>query len=71
MTDINLPALRAATEDDVLNALDRAYIELPITTAADALELFNVMLDELTGEADRAEAEDRAKIEKASRGKLK
>ncbi|WP_068093397.1 hypothetical protein [Novosphingobium rosa] len=54
--------LRAATEDDVTAALDRAWVELPITTPAEALELFNVMLDHLTSERARIEAEDAARI---------
>ena len=43
-----LHALRNATADDVARALDGAYVELPITDAAAAVELFQRMLDGLT-----------------------
>lgn len=54
MTDetIALSSLRDATEDDVVKALDGAYVELPITTPAAALEFFNRMVDVLTGEGE-------------------
>lgn len=55
MTDdptIAVSSLREATEDDVIAALDGAYVELPITTPAAALELFNRMLDRLAGEGE-------------------
>ena len=48
MTDQQLlHDLRNATEDDVARALDGAYIELPITDAAAAVELSQRMLDVL------------------------
>lgn len=50
MTDL-LTRLRNATEDDVLAALKDAYVALPIATPAEALELFNRILDVLAGEA--------------------
>lgn len=37
--------LRAATEDDVREALDGAYVTLPIENAADLLEAYNRILD--------------------------
>ena len=43
-----LNVLRNATEDDFAPALDGAYIELPITNAPAAVELFQRMLDTLT-----------------------
>jgi hypothetical protein len=39
--------LRAATEDTVIEALDGACVQLPITSPAEAVELFNCMLDRL------------------------
>lgn len=66
--DTFLARLRAATEDDIENALEHAYIKLPITTPVEALELWNVMLDELTGERDQANAMDAARVETARRG---
>jgi hypothetical protein len=62
-----LTALRAATENDVEAALAGAYIALPITSPVEALELFNRMLDVLTGESDAADAWDVAVIAKAAR----
>lgn len=67
-TDEFLSLLRAATEDDVEDALEDAHIELPITTSVEALELFNRMLDVLTGESDAAEAMDAARLASARRG---
>ena len=55
-----LSHLRAATEDDVTRALDGACISLPIPTKVEALELFQRMLDVLTGEDERAQREDLA-----------
>jgi hypothetical protein len=48
MTDLS--TLRQATEDDVERALDGAYVALPLTDKAAALEFFNLMLDQLAGE---------------------
>ncbi|WP_395326957.1 hypothetical protein WBP06_09570 [Novosphingobium sp. BL-8H] len=48
MTDLS--TLRQATEDDVERALAEAYVSLPITDKAAALEFFNRMLDVLAGE---------------------
>lgn len=59
---------RLATEDDVENALVDAAIALPITNTAEALELFNIMLDELTGERAQADAMDAARIATAKHG---
>lgn len=67
-TDEFLELLRAATEDDVENALVDAAISLPITNTAEALELFNIVLDELTGDRAQADAIDRARIGLAKRG---
>lgn len=54
--------LRMATEDDVEAALDSAYVSLPLTDTAQALEFFNRMLDVLTGddEASGTDAEQTA-----------
>jgi hypothetical protein len=59
--------LRGADEDDIAAALDGAYIELPIKTHVEAMELFNCELDILTGERDRAHALDAARIADAAR----
>lgn len=63
-----LARLRLATEDDVANALVDAAIELPITNTAEALELFNIMLDEMTGDRAQADAMDRARISDTRHG---
>ena len=47
-----LRTLRKATEDDVLKALDGAYIEPPLSKPDELLEFFNRMLDTLAGEDD-------------------
>ena len=65
-TDPFLALLRAATENDVEAALENAKVSLPITTEVEALELFNRMLDVLTGGADAADAMDRARIGSAA-----
>jgi len=57
-----LKHLRDSTEDDVALALDRAMIDLPLTTPAELLELFNRMLDVRTGEDDAAEFQDELNI---------
>ena len=67
-TDQFLELLRAATEDDVANALVDANIALPIANTAEALELFNVILDELTGDRAQADAMDRARIGNTKHG---
>jgi len=43
----DLSTLRQATEDDVGRALEGAYVALPLTDKAAALEFFNRMLDVL------------------------
>ncbi len=43
-----LTILRTITEDDITAALADAYVGLPITSAAEALELFNRVLDYVT-----------------------
>ncbi|GEM_PF-2310805 len=48
MTDLS--TLRQATEDDVERALEGAYVALPLTDKAAALEFFNRMLDTMLGE---------------------
>jgi hypothetical protein len=48
---VPLADLRAATEDDVVRALDGAYCQ-PHCSPAELLELFNRMLDVLVGEDD-------------------
>lgn len=63
-----LNRLRLATEDDVASALVDAAIELPIKNTAEALELFNIVLDQLTGDRDQADAMDRARISDARPG---
>lgn len=45
-----LETLRTATEDDVTAALDGAYVSLPITTPAQLLEAFNLVIDQMLGE---------------------
>lgn len=45
-------ALRQTTEDDVIAALEGAYVSLPIETPAELLEAFNRILDAKLGEAD-------------------
>ncbi len=47
MSDQFSAMLRAATEDTVVEALDGACTQLPITSPAEAVELFNCMLDRL------------------------
>jgi hypothetical protein len=54
--------LRETSEDDIAEALSGACIALPITTHVEALELFNCVLDVLTGERDQAMATDQARI---------
>lgn len=66
-TEEFVAALRAADENDVIDALDEAYIQLPITSHVEALELFNCMLDVLTGERDEAKAADEAMVARFAR----
>lgn len=48
--------LRGATEDHVGQALLDAYVSLPLTSRAAALEFYNRMLDVILGaEVDQAE----------------
>ena len=42
--------LRAATEDDVVDALQESYVRLPLMDRAQALEFFNRMIDVMLGE---------------------
>ncbi len=64
-----LEALRAATEDDIDAALEGALFDLPINNTAEALELFNRVLDVLTGHSDAAHAMDLARIASAAERK--
>lgn len=57
-----LRTLRATTENDVLQALEGAYITLPVTTPTEAVELLNILLDHATGERKLAEADDAARV---------
>ena len=59
--------LRMATEEDIQEALDGAYVALPITTHVEALELFNCVLDVMTGERYQAMAIDEARVAVAAR----
>jgi hypothetical protein len=45
-----LERLRSASEDDVLAAIEDAYVSLPITTPAQLLEAFNLVIDQMLGE---------------------
>lgn len=58
----DIETLRQADESDVKRALHGARVALPITTAHDALELFNCVLDVMTDQRDIDEAVDRARI---------
>ena len=62
MDNTLLASLRAITEDDITAALQRAYVQLPITDAAEAVELVQCILDHVTGERARVEAEDEARV---------
>ena len=42
--------LRAATEDDVVDALKESYVRIPLLDRAQALEFFNRMIDVMLGE---------------------
>lgn len=66
-TDL-LETLRAATEDTVAEALTDAFVALPIKTEVEALELFNCMLDLLTGERAQVHAQDEMRIARAVHG---
>lgn len=55
--------LRNFTEDDVALMLHRANIRLPITTAAEALELVQRAVDVATGEDDAAEIADEFRMD--------
>jgi len=54
--------LRAATENEVATALEGAKVALPLTTAYEALEFFNCMVDVLTGQRAKDDAADRDRI---------
>ncbi|EJL23694.1 hypothetical protein [Novosphingobium sp. AP12] len=45
-----LESLRCATEDEVIAALEGAYVSLPITTPAALLEAFNLIIDQKLGQ---------------------
>jgi len=45
-------SLRQTNEDDVTEALKGAYVSLPLTTAAEVLEAFNLLLDAKLGELE-------------------
>jgi hypothetical protein len=62
---IEIKLLRDLSEDDVLAALDGSYLSLPITDAASALELVNVLIDHVSGERDLADAMDHARVGRA------
>ncbi|GEM_PF-5028006 len=47
-----LAQLRTIDEDTITKALNRAYIELPITDKSQAVELIQRVLDVVTGEPD-------------------
>lgn len=55
---MDIRTLRNATEDDVAAALDGALVGLPITNATDALEFFNRMVDQMTGESGNSPYEE-------------
>lgn len=57
-----LRTLRSMTEHDVLQALDGAYITLPVTTPVEAVELLNILLDHATGERKQAETDDASRV---------
>lgn len=61
-----LELLRGATEDDIDAALEGALFDMPINNTAEALELFNRVLDVMTGHADQAHAMDAARIASAA-----
>lgn len=46
MSDPLCSILRAPTRDSVLKALDAACVQLPITSPAEAIDLFNCMQDQ-------------------------
>lgn len=50
MTPLEIQHLRSVDEDTVAAALKDAYVQLPINDLAGAVELWNLMLDELIGE---------------------
>jgi hypothetical protein len=63
MTDHEiLKRLRAATENEVLKALDGASVALPITTPYEGLELYNRMIDLVTGDRERDDAAETVRI---------
>lgn len=67
-TDQFLELLRGATEDDIDAALEGALFDMPINNTAELLEVYNRILDILTGDRDAAEAMDIARIATARRG---
>lgn len=55
--------LRTATEDDVEQALKGAKVGLPLTTAYEALEFFNCLIDVMTDVREREDSADRDRIQ--------
>lgn len=47
-----LDRLRNATEDDVIAALDGAYVAFPLTDPAQVLETLQKLIDHLCGEVE-------------------
>lgn len=64
-----LELLRGATEDDIDAALEGALFDMPINNTAELLEMFNRVLDVMTGHADQAHAMDAARIASAAERK--
>lgn len=64
-----LELLRGATEDDVDAAMEGALFDMPINNTAEGLEVFNRVLDVMTGHADQAAATDAARIASAAERK--
>lgn len=55
--------LRAATENDVEQALKGANVGLPLSTAYEALEFFKCLLDVMTGVREAEDSADRDRIQ--------
>lgn len=64
-----LELLRGATEDDIDAAMEGALFDMPINNTAELLEVYNRILDVLTGHADAAHAMDMARIASAAEQK--
>ena len=65
MPDAILTRLRTLDEDDIEAALLERSIALPIGDHATAVELVNTMLDYVTEEQARIQADDEARMPKA------